>query len=203
MGTQVPPGLSAPWSWATSHQHCSWRQPLPGVGREREVPKVGHLWSQFSLFPALAHHHLGLGWMLWRSPQALQPEGTRSCTPGNGISWLMSARLAHVRLARQQLRVCAPRPPVSIDTPRLSSLLEQLLALPQELVWILFSPPVLIRSRCYRMGPLLGARAALWAEWCQPGLGSGSRLCGAFQVPDNSAPHLLLPYLAVLISPVE
>lgn len=78
--------------------------------------------------------------------------------PGNGPSWLLSACLVHVLSWG-----AAPGSllPSAIDPPPLGSLLEPLLALPQELTWLLFSPPMLIWSHQCGTGPWLGVASSV------------------------------------------
>lgn len=104
--------------------------------------------------------------------------------PGNGPPWLLSACLVHplswgAAQGVHSLLLSA------IDPPRLGSLLEPLLALPQELTWLLFSPAMLICSRQWARGHGRGAGSAMptregrtWNSW----------LCGGFEVPGQLSP---------------
>lgn len=115
-------------------------------------------WEMVSWILTPAHQDLMLGWELWRSPWSLPLE----MAPRGLSAWL-----AHV-LSWEQHRASG------IDPLRLGLLLEPLLALPQELTWLLFSPPRLIWSHQCGTGPRLGVPAA-WPRCQQHGAHPGGQ----------------------------
>lgn len=119
------------------HQHCPHRHPVLGTeprltGRSGmsiagSSPGLGMV----SWVPTPAHQGLVLGWELWRSPWSLPLEmALVPCVCSLSRRWSWGAAQG----------VCALPAPSAIDPPRLGSLLEPLLALPQELTWLFFSP---------------------------------------------------------------
>lgn len=150
------PGLSV--ELGKQHQHCSYRiqswgtEPRP-TGR-RGMCIAGSSPGMGDGFLDSNTRNAGLGWELWRSPRSLPLE----MAPG-GLCLLVQPRSgpgAH--------GAC---PPCSVwdRSPRLALLLEPLLALPQELTWLLCSPLLLIWSHQGGTEPWPGV-LAVW-PWCQ------------------------------------